>query len=325
MTFRNLPAKLWELVEYHFVKTNRLGKIVNIIKCVKEEKFMSAIGFSSTLFLNLNLEEIVEKSAEYGYSSIEIWADIPQKWSGDFDEKEQRKLADTLDSFGFQSSIHAPIWDVNIASHITNFRKESVNQIKWTMDLAQNLGSKLITLHPGHMPPYPFITSLREKGERNFIDSLQSLIDYSLETGVLIGLENVPISLSFCYTLEDLIEYADNFEKLNVTLDVAHAYIVEKYLELLDPRRALVPPEKRMVEAIRKLGKRLINVHLHDNDGSYDAHKIPGEGTINFGPIVEAFKEINYNGLITLEIWGSKEPDKAALKAKNVTDKILGT
>ncbi len=285
---------------------------------------MSAIGVSSTLFLNLTLEEIVKKTADYGYSSIEIWADVPQKWSGDFNEKEQRKLADTLDSFGFQSSIHAPIWDVNTASHITNFRKESINQIKWTMHLAQNLGSKLITLHPGHMPPYPFMTSIRERGKRNFLDSLQNLIDYSLETGVLIGLENVPISLSFCYTLTDLIEYVNNFENLNVTLDIAHAYIVEKYLEFFDPRRASVPPESRIVKTIRKLGKRLINIHLHDNDGSYDAHKIPGEGTINFKPIMEVLKKINYNGLVALEIWGSKEPEKAALKARNAIEKLLG-
>ncbi len=281
---------------------------------------MSGIGVSSTLFLNLTLEEIVEKTANYGYSSIEIWADLPQKWSGNFEEKEQRKLAETLDSFSFQSSIHAPIWDVNTASHITNFRKESINQIKWSIDLARNLGSKLITLHPGHMPPYQFIPSLRESGKRNFLDSLQNLIDYSLETGVLIGLENVPISLSFCYTLEDLIWYINNFEKLNVTLDIPHAYIVEKYLEFFDPRRTSVSPESRITETIRKLGKRLINIHLHDNDGSFDAHKIPGEGTINFKPIMEALKEINYNGLIALEIWASKDPDQAALKAKKVTE-----
>ncbi|MEM2958817.1 MAG: sugar phosphate isomerase/epimerase [Candidatus Jordarchaeaceae archaeon] len=284
---------------------------------------MVPVGFSSTLFLDLSLEKIVEKSAEYGYSSIEIWADVPQKWSGDFEEKEQQKLADILDSFGFQSSIHAPIWDINIASHITNFRKESVNQVKWSMDLARKLGSRLITLHPGHMPPYPFILSLRESGKRNFLESLQTLMDYSLETGVLIGLENIPISISYCFTLEDLLEYVTNFENVNVTLDIAHAYIVSKYLELQDPARSSIPPENRVAETIRKLGKRLINIHLHDNDGTFDAHKIPGEGKINFKPIMDALKKINYGGLITLEVWGSKDPHAAALEAKKATENLL--
>lgn len=284
---------------------------------------MLTIGVSSTLYLNLDLDQIVEKLAEYGYSSLEIVADVPQKWSENFDKKEQQKLADTLESFGFQSSIHTPIWDINIASHITSFRNLSINQIKWSMNLAQNLGSKLIVLHPGHTPPFLFISSLREKGKMNFTNSLQNLIDYSLETGVPIGLENIPLNLSFCYTLEHLIEYVNSFEKLNVTLDIAHAYIIEKFLQLLEPQKTSPLPEERIAETIKKLGKRIINIHLHDNDGSFDQHKVPGEGTINFKPIMKALKEINYNNLITLETYGSKDPDKAAQDAKNATEKLL--
>jgi sugar phosphate isomerase/epimerase len=265
----------------------------------------------------------VEKLAEYGYSSLEIVADVPQKWSEDFDREEQRKLADTLESFGFQSSIHAPIWDINIASHITGFRNVSINQIKWSMDLAQNLGSKLIVLHPGHMPPFLFVASLREKGKMNFANSLKTLIDYSVETGVPLGLENLPLNLSFCYTLEHLIEYVNRFENLHVTLDVAHAYLIEKFLQLTEPSKASPFPEERIAEAIIKLGKRIINVHLHDNDGSFDQHRVPGEGTINFKPIMKALKEIKYDNLLTLEIYGSKDPDKAAQDAKNTTEKLL--
>ncbi|WXG39530.1 MAG: sugar phosphate isomerase/epimerase [Candidatus Freyarchaeum deiterrae] len=284
---------------------------------------MLTVGVSSTLYLNLTMDQIVEKLAEYGFSSIEVWADVPQKWSGNFDEEEQRKLADTLESFGFQSSIHAPIWDMNLASHITGFRNLSINQIKWSMDLARKLGSKLIVLHPGHMPPYGSIASLREKGKMNFIDSLQNLIDYSLETGVPIGLENLPLDLSFCYTVEHLIEYVDSFENLNVTLDIPHAYMIEKFLQNLDPKKKSTTPEERIAAAIIKLGKRIINIHLHDNDGSWDQHKVPGEGTINFKPIMKALKEINYSNLITLELNGTKDPDKTALQAKNVAEKLL--
>lgn len=284
---------------------------------------MLPIGLSSTLYLNLDLNQIVEKLAGYGYSSLEIVADVPQKWSEDFDKKEQRKLAETLQSFGFQSSIHAPIWDINIASHISNFRNISVNQIKWSMDLAQNLGSKLIVLHPGHMPPFLFVTSLREKCKMNFINSLQILLNYSLETGVPIGLENIPLNLSFCHTLEHLIEYTNRFENLKVTLDIAHAYIIENFLQLIEPQKASPPPEEKIAEAIIKLRKHIINIHLHDNDGSFDQHKIPGEGTINFKPIMKALKEINYNALITLETQSAKDPDKSAQDAKNVTEKLL--
>jgi len=191
------------------------------------------------------------------------------------------------------------------------------------MDLARNLGSRLVTLHPGHMPPYPFIPSLRESGKKNFLDSLQTLLDYSAETGVPIGLENLPLGLSFCYTLDELIDYVNSFENLRVTLDVPHAYIIGKFLQLVDKKKAATPPEDEIAEAIRKLGNRIINIHLHDNDGSWDQHKVPGEGAINFKPIVEAMKEINYNHLITLEIWGSKDPDRMAMRAINVVKELL--
>lgn len=284
---------------------------------------MLPIGLSSTLYLNLDLNQIVEKLAEYGYASLEIVADVPQKWSEDFDKKEQQKLAETLQSFGLQSSIHAPIWDINIASHITSFRNISLDQIKWSMDLAQNLGSKLIVLHPGHMPPFLFVAPLREKCKTNFINSLQNLLNYSLETGVPVGLENIPLNLSFCHKLEHLIEYANHFENLKVTLDIAHAYMIEKFLQLIEPQKVSSLPEERIAEAIIKLGKRIINIHLHDNDGSFDQHKIPGEGTINFKPIMKVLREINYNGLITLETYGAKDPDKSAQDAKNATEKLL--
>ena len=284
---------------------------------------MATIGLSSTQFLNLSLSRIVEKLANYGYSSIEVWADVPQKWSGNFSEREQRELRETLESFGFESSVHAPIWDINLASHVAGFRRVSIEQVKWSMDLARNLGSRLVTLHPGHMPPYPFISSLRESGKKNFLDSLQTLLDYSAETGVPIGLENLPLGLSFCYTLDELIDYVNSFENLRVTLDVPHAYVIGKFLQLVDEKKAATPPEDEIAEAIRKLGNRIINIHLHDNDGSWDQHKVPGEGTINFKPIVEAMKEINYNHLITLEIWGSKDPDKTAMRAINVVKELL--
>nr|MDO8076759.1 sugar phosphate isomerase/epimerase [Candidatus Freyarchaeota archaeon] len=284
---------------------------------------MATIGLSSTQFLNLSLSRIVEKLANYGYSSIEVWADVPQKWSGNCSEREQRELRETLESFGFESSVHAPIWDINLASHIAGFRRVSIEQVKWSIDLARNLGSRLVTLHPGHMPPYPFISSLRESGKKNFLDSLQTLLDYSAETGVPIGLENLPLGLSFCYTLDELIDYVNSFENLRVTLDVPHAYVIGKFLQLIDKKKAATPPEDEIAEAIRKLGDRIINIHLHDNDGSWDQHKVPGEGTIDFKPIVEAMKEINYNHLITLEIWGSKDPDKTAMRAINVVKELL--
>ncbi len=46
---------------------------------------------------------------------------------------------------------------------------------------------------------------------------------------------------------------------------------------------------------------RIFAVHLHDNDGSSDSHKLPFDGTVNWNDTLAAIAASNYTGCITLE------------------------
>ena len=59
--------------------------------------------------------------------------------------------------------------------------------------------------------------------------------------------------------------------------------------------------EASAVELIRALGSRLQALHIHDNDKWHDSHQIPFSMNIDFLPIVDALKEIQYQGEFTLE------------------------
>ena len=54
-------------------------------------------------------------------------------------------------------------------------------------------------------------------------------------------------------------------------------------------------------EMIRALGKRLKALHIHDNDKLHDSHQIPFSMNIDFVAVVQALKEIGYDGYLTLE------------------------
>ncbi len=54
-------------------------------------------------------------------------------------------------------------------------------------------------------------------------------------------------------------------------------------------------------EMIMSLGNRLKALHIHDNDKLHDSHQIPFSMSIDFTSVVNALKEINYNGYLTLE------------------------
>ncbi len=54
-------------------------------------------------------------------------------------------------------------------------------------------------------------------------------------------------------------------------------------------------------EMIKALGNRLKALHIHDNDKLHDSHQIPFSMNIDFVAVVNALKEINYDGYFTLE------------------------
>jgi sugar phosphate isomerase/epimerase len=50
------------------------------------------------------------------------------------------------------------------------------------------------------------------------------------------------------------------------------------------------------------LGKRLVCLHIADNNGSHDEHLAPFCGTVDWLAILRTLKEIGYTGDLTYEI-----------------------
>ena len=72
---------------------------------------------------------------------------------------------------------------------------------------------------------------------------------------------------------------------VGICLDVGHANMYEN-----------------PYDAIKICGERLIHTHLSDNDGKADLHLWLGKGSIDWRRIAKSASEINYKGLLMLEI-----------------------
>ena len=55
------------------------------------------------------------------------------------------------------------------------------------------------------------------------------------------------------------------------------------------------------VEMIRALKGKLRALHIHDNDRHHDSHQIPFSMNIEFSPILQALRDVDYPGELTLE------------------------
>lgn len=49
------------------------------------------------------------------------------------------------------------------------------------------------------------------------------------------------------------------------------------------------------------LGERIKALHISDNDGINEAHRMPGKGVINWQEVIKALKDINYTGTLNFE------------------------
>jgi sugar phosphate isomerase/epimerase len=81
-----------------------------------------------------------------------------------------------------------------------------------------------------------------------------------------------------------------NPELVGVCWDVNHAHV-----QKLDQYRA-----------IKQLGKHLLHTHINDTTtDSEEQHLLPFEGKVDWKAVIKALKEINYQGLFSLEAGAS--------------------
>ena len=67
-------------------------------------------------------------------------------------------------------------------------------------------------------------------------------------------------------------------------------------------------------ESLALVGHRLALVHIHDNDGKTDSHRLPGEGTIDWDDAMDGLRAVGYSGFLDMELKTSDLPDDRCLR-----------
>lgn len=115
-------------------------------------------------------------------------------------------------------------------------------------------------------------------------------IEYALSKNLNIAYENMVLGkcAGYCTYVDQLIHLIDSYadDRIGACLDTGHANMV--YEDQYD--------------AIKKLGHRLHCTHLNDNLGKDDLHLPPFSGTVKWETVIKALREINYSGVLNLEI-----------------------
>jgi protein FrlC len=98
-------------------------------------------------------------------------------------------------------------------------------------------------------------------------------------------------------------------DNIGIAMDTGHCYVNKESL----------------VECVSLLKGFPYHIHIDDNQGTSDDHKIPGEGNISFLPFLSELKKNSYDGFLTVELgWNyTLDADSAATKSRHRIESLL--
>ncbi len=235
------------------------------------------IGVSTLALSPLPLEDILSYLEELKVDYFEIIHEYPH----------HNVNSDLIESHTIRTTVHSPLSDINLASPNQAIRKASISQVKKSMDLAVELNTDIVVVHPGSVP---FLS--REYADeilKNSYTSLDECQAYAEDLGVFMCVENMPNMEGFLFQdVNDLNQLAEDLGTL-ITLDVGHAHTLGFDID-------------EMLHT-----DYLGHVHLSDNDGSFDNHEALGKCNIDFENFLKKLKKKNYSGILTIEVKNESE------------------
>jgi len=183
---------------------------------------------------------------------------------------------------------------VNLIDDVPYIESAAMSGMKQYIDLASALDADIIIgWVKGNIPA----GGSRSKYMERLANNLKELNNYARNRRVKINLEVINrYEVNIFTTCAEVVEFLDTYQLNNcfIHLDTFHMNIDEA-----DP-----------VEAIRLAGKRLGYFHLADNTRKY-----LGSGQLDFGKILTALAEINYQGYLSVECLPYPSGEEAAARS----------
>jgi len=271
-------------------------------KCSNKTLTMK-LAFSTNAYLKFSFPETVRRLAKIGYAGVEIMADVPHAWPAFMLDEQKQAIRQALaDNNVAISNINAfmmhaindsrqKYWYPSWIEPDRHYRQIRIDHTKRALTMARELGAPCITTEPGGPvePGQSWAAALRL-----FVEMIKPVAEHAEKEGVLLLVEPEPDLL--IETADQFLEFMQHIDSpaVGMNFDIGHAYCVK------DEPAETIP-----------------RVHHH---------LVPGEGAIDFAPVLRAIQALDYNGWVTIELYPYvDDPDLAARTALARVRGILAT
>jgi sugar phosphate isomerase/epimerase len=198
-----------------------------------------------------------------------------------FHEKDLKKLAETLQENGLETTFHGPFMDLSPGGTDRRIKEVTSDRLLKTIKLAFYFMPKTIVFHPGY-EKWKFDGDVKLWLESS-LQTWEPLVKKAEEMGLFLVIENV------------FEEDPDPLAMLLRKIDSSH------FRFCFDTGHHHVFGKAPLPIWIESLGKYLVEVHLHDNHKEMDEHLPVGEGDFNFDKFFGLLSKFRLSPIYTLE------------------------
>jgi len=260
------------------------------------------VGLSTGCFYQKSIFDCLESIQQNGFNMVEICS-FPAHLDY-HDHDAARRAAKRMEELSMEAySFHAPFAKhIDISSRDAQERNASLQEILRAAETAAILQVRYFVIHPGPEQEKSPQTPCAERIQKmeNVASMLDKVAQRCQELGVGCVLENKLPHLLFGGTSDILwILGAMNAINVGTCLDTGHAFL-----------------SGDLYNVMHKLSGHLQMIHANDNCGTFDDHKAPGLGNIDWQRVLIELSQIEFHGGIILELAGNKEPAVVLAEAR---------
>ena len=189
-------------------------------------------------------------------------------------------------------------------------RQFHTQRIKKTVDLAKEFGGKNVLLVLGEYIWQREVIPPQAQWDWG-VQHVKEIGEYAAESGIEIALELEPFRLSLLNSVPEMARFIDECGLPNVkaNIDISHLVLADS------------SPEE-----LNLLKGKAAHVHISDCNGMVHGDLPPGRGIVKFVPYLQAIKELDFDGSISLELEYSPDPSKIVEwveEAYTATDNLM--
>jgi sugar phosphate isomerase/epimerase len=221
------------------------------------------------------LETTLARLARFGYESIEI--------SGEPYQYDVSDVRAQLAKYGIRcwGAVTLMLGDRNLVAGDESQRAKTVQYVKDCITMVKELDGEEITIVPGTVGKVA-PDGAPDQEWQWAVDGLNEIHEHATQAGIRMGIE--PLNRFETYFInrgDQALALADAVSPdVGVCLDGFHINIEEADL----------------YTAIRKVGQRLVDFHVADNN-----RMPPGHGHYDWPKVVDTLREVGYDGALTVE------------------------